>query len=199
MPKFTEMSGTEILFVQKYVRALTRDFDLLQVVLQLMHPKEAAISDVVKATNMAVELEKYGNEFDACLRTLDAKHKFVHVKSPEWPPMDTLADLFSFSFFKVVTKTPGAKVAHAGWFSGEPENWAAVFDDPEAPNQQNMLSSLPESFFTDLTKAAKKFFGGASFFSELFGHFHLPPSSNVWPIPEEYDEDYEDDEDEEYP
>ena len=199
MLKFTEMSGTEILFVQKYVRALKRDFDLLQTVFQLMNPKETAISDVVTATNMALALEKYGEEFEAQLRTLDAKHKFVHGKSSEWPPVDLLADLFSLSFFKVVTKTPGVKVAHAGWFSGEPENWAAVFDDPEAPNQQNMLSSLPESFFTDLTKAAKKFFGGASFFSELFGHFHSPPSSNVWPIPEEYDEDYEDDEDEEYP
>lgn len=194
MLKIAEMSSTELLFVQMYVRALKRDYDLLQTVIELMHPKKLAVSSVLAATELALKLDQMSNETLAALAATADKQRFRHVKPMPWPPVDGLADLFSLSFFKVVTKQGGMKAKEAGWFSGEPDNWAVILEEPVSGMHQNMLSSLPESFFTDLTKAAKKLFG-VSFFSEMFGQFkHQNP--NVWPIPEEYDEQNDfDDED----
>lgn len=199
MLKMTGMSETEIRFVHAYVRALKRDYDMVKTVLELMNPDTLAVSDIVRATQLATDLDGFFENFEHKLHVLDAKHKFLHAKTPPWPPMDELADLFSLSFFKVITKTSGAKKQDAGWFSGEPDHWAGILNDPISAMHQNMLSSLPETFFTDLTKAAKKLFGGPSFFAELFGQFKSPP--NAWPMPDEYDiqdELYDDEDDEDY-
>jgi hypothetical protein len=197
MPKL-EMSGTELAFVHAYVRALRRDYDLLQTVIELMRPDKMAIADIVVATRVANDLEKLFAVFEARLHALNADLKFTQNRTlPQWPPFDALANLFALSFFKVITNAGDIKPKNMGWFSGEPDNWFAIFSVPEAADmQQNMLSSLPEIFYTDLTKAAKKFFSGPGFFANLFTNFK--PTSNVWPIPEEYDDaGFADDDEEE--
>lgn len=197
MPKL-EMSGTELAFVHAYVRALRRDYDLLQTVIELMRPENLNVGDVVVATHMAKELEGFFVSFESRLHALRSTHSFTQSRTlPQWPPLDALANLFTLSFFKVVTNTGDIKPKNMGWFSGAPDTWSAIFSAADAADMpQNMLSSLPEIFYTDLTKAAKKFFGGPSFFANLFTKFK--PSSNVWPVPEEYDDaDYVDDDDEE--
>lgn len=193
MLKIAEMSSTELLFVQMYVRALKRDYDMVQTVMELMHPEKTAVSSIVTATKLACGLERIADDFAAQMHAVDEKHKFRHTKPLPWPPLDDLADLFSLSFFKVLTKTNGTKSKDAGWFSGEPDNWAIILDEPMSGMHQNMVSNLPDAFFTDLTKAAKKLFG-ISFFSEVFGQFKKP--KNNWPVPDDdYDDQYEDDDD----
>lgn len=195
MLKIADMSGTELLFVQMYVRALKRDYDLLKTVIELMHPEKLAISSILTATELALKLDQLSNDVGTKLADVADKQRFRHVKSLPWPPVDGLADLFSLSFFKVVTKKNGMKAKEAGWFSGEPDNWAVILEEPVSGMPHNMTSNLPEAFFTDLTKAAKKLFG-ISFFAEMFDQFkHQNP--NVWPIPEEYDgyDDFDDEDD----
>lgn len=201
------MSVAEKQFIRIYVAALRRDFNLLESVMALMHPDGLAIDDVMQAVAVATELQHMQAEFDKTLHNLPTTHKFSRKTKPGGPSLDTLADLFALSFFKVFTvlesKKPWPKKQDAGWFSGKPAEWHQLFKQLEAASDKSEKKQSP------IFNTFAKFFPQLS----LFKNFHLAQpteesTTNSWPSDHygsgltknksaEYEEeDYYDDEDE---
>jgi hypothetical protein len=142
------VSKTELEFIRVYVTAMRREYALLQNVLALMHPENFDVHCVVTATRIARELQVMHAEFDSSLHALSARHKFRCRSGPDGPTVDQLADLFTLSFFKVVTDTPVGKYDD-GWFSGEPGAWKKMLMSLKPTNSKhgpkNMVAYLKEA------------------------------------------------------
>lgn len=209
MLKPEHMSVAEKQFIRAYVRAMRRDFSLVESVLALMHPDQLALTDLMQAINVAVELRQLQAEFETTLANTPTLQPFMRKALPTGPSMDDLADMFALSFFKIFTvlenKKAWPKKQDAGWFSGQPEEWYKVFKELEitvekSEKKQSPIFNMFSKFFPQL---------------ELFKNFHLaqPPDEapvNEWPpaypwhgfmknqkSEYEEEEDYDEEEDEE--
>jgi hypothetical protein len=148
MFKPDSVSKTELEFIRVYVVAMRREYFLLQNVLALMHPDNLDVHCVVTATRIARELQAMHAEFDSTLHALESLHAFRKRNYSDGPTIDQLADLFTLSFFKVVTDTPTGKYDD-GWFSGEPGAWKKMLLSLTPANSKhapkNMLAYLKEA------------------------------------------------------
>lgn len=160
MLEFASMSPAEIQFIRLYITTLRREYYLVRSVVDLMHPSGLGLKSFSEATSVALGLAELQQDFDAKLRQLQKKNhprtKFVSTG----PTIDELADLFSLSFFKIITtgESPaGVKSAHnKGWFSGKPTEWKKTLQSyKDVP--KNKTQSLPD-LLTDFFSAALKFF-----------------------------------------
>jgi hypothetical protein len=179
------MSTAEVQFIRTYVLALRRDHAVLKTVMDLMHPDNLGVHDVTAATRMAVELQHMQAQFDLCLHKLASTHKFFKKSMSTAPNLDDLADLFSLSFFKVLTVVSGPNTKEekkdAGWFSGKPTEWHKLFLDIQK-NEPLALSDKLSPVMKSLVK----------FFPQLNPFKNLPPADtppSYWK-PYKFDDQY---------
>jgi hypothetical protein len=187
-----EMSATELKFIKAYVDALRRDHSLLSTVIELMKPEKLAVTSVVQAARLSKVMQEMHAEFELTINALPSTAKFFRRKNTvKYPTLNELSDLFSLSFFKVITTVEGGPTApskHAGgWFSGDPYSWQSVFDNLQKNPPFNAL-------VTDCLKALAKMFPAMKdlYFGE--GPKHDAPL-NFWPSKQL---DYNDDDDDEW-
>jgi hypothetical protein len=159
MLSLAEMSPSEVQFVRLYVTTLRREYVLLKSVLDLMHPDNLGVKSFTDATRMALGLAEMQQDFDGKIRRIQKQHSLRTMQLLPSPSLDELANLFSLSFFKLVTTATlpaGVKYNNEGWFSGKPTEWKKTLlqykDVPKG--KTNKLPDLLTDFFT----AALKFF-----------------------------------------
>ncbi|NDD52548.1 hypothetical protein EBZ39_01495 [bacterium] len=193
------ISKTERQFIQTYVAAMRRDYHLLWSVLDLMNPANLGVKEVVAASRLAKALQQMQADFDSELMALQKKHRLKHKSfSAPVPTTDDLAELFTLSFFKVVTKTPKGKKKDDGFFSGEPASWKEMAHTIQSIDV-NKLPKIIGAYVATLMKLFKPFDYGAGMADV--------PVNPYWQLPhntknnsKQYDEEeyFEDDEDADY-
>lgn len=169
--KFSAMSPVEIQFIRLYVTSLRREYYLVRSVMDLMGPHGLNVKDFAAATNMAVTLQTMHDDFETALNCVAKKDNIRKINFPTGPTADELVDLFSLSFFKLVTVKDSAKTAGGeekidnGWFSGKPTEWK---------NSLQLYTSAPKNagtYFPDLL---------SNFFNTLFKFFHFDAQHKKW-------------------
>jgi hypothetical protein len=179
------ISKTEQHFIRTYVAAMKRDYHLLWSVLDLMSPANLGVKEVVPAARLARQLQQFQADFDGELLALQQKHRLKHKSlSPPEPTTEDLAELFTLSFFKVVTTTP--------------KGMAHTIQSIDV----NKLPKIIGSYIATLIKLFKPFDAGADMTDA--------PVNPYWQLPfgaknnskqydeEEYFDDSEDDDETEY-
>jgi hypothetical protein len=188
MPNFVGMSPTEVQFIRVYVAAMKRHYFALQTAIDLMQPDNLALTDFYAATRVALETERWHDDFDRKLAVWRKKHKPTLVAVAESPTEDELAELFTLSFFKLLSASetkPQEQLKDAsGWFSGHPEEWQ---------NSLTVYSNIPnDSVAAELSAVLTQCFNA---FAKLFGQSQLffkgPFSgSHTWPPTEDEDDEF---------
>ena len=189
------MSPDELRFIRVYVAALRRHYYDLRTAIDLMNPDGLNIKDFYQAAQVADRLNDMHDDFETRLEDTQKKHHAHRRTTKPHPTEDDIADLFSLSFFKLVTTTKDGSVLAAtphnpiGWFSGKPEEWQKTLKSyKKIPSQH--AANFPE-LLSDCFNAFAKFF-------HLYDSFPkgMPPGTNkkVWPLAqddmhEEYDYD----------
>ena len=197
-----KITPLELEFIRTYVTAMKREYALLYSVLDLMDPRNLAVRDVVSAAKMARELQFMHAEFDQSLHALSSKHSFSHKKTPASPTTDELADLFTLSFFKVISATPNGK-QDDGWFSGEPgamKKLFAALHNIEKQKLPSIISPFLSAAFKLFANQSKKY--PLTDYPPVPWQLNLPPQlftfkGNFSPADED-DEEYDEDEDDYY-
>lgn len=188
------MSKAELDFIRLYVQITHKRFAALQTVLSLAHPDNLALTDIVKATELSVGLERIRLDFDRQIQQIQLKHNIPSKQQPpDGPTNDQLADIVVMSFFKVVgvmNSDSGllSKTKQHGWFSGKPKEWGQLFDKLIAETPTNTSDSVLSNYL----KAVSKFFpkyNSPGNWSKLFP----PPHQEFYDDID--DDDYEDYED----
>jgi hypothetical protein len=198
MLEFASMSPAEIQFIRLYVAALKREYYLLRSVMNLMHPGNLGIKSFAEATKVAVGLEELQQDFDAKLKQIQKKLRPRARYAPTGPTLDELADIFSLSFFKVITSVGGPEtgkhVDNKGWFSGEPAAWKKTLQNyKQTPKDKKQ--DLPD-LLTDFFAAALKFFPFDNK-TWLSDQSHL--TKKVWPPdPKDWHDEAHDEDDEDF-
>lgn len=188
-----KLTATEFKFIKAYVAAMKRDYDLLSSVMHLMDPEKLDVRCVVKATELAAKLDDLQFEFDARLRDVATAHRFRHVPAKPHPTTDAVADLFTLSFFKVVTKTTKGK-SDNGMFSGEPDSWQQVFKNLQNANTHDQLTNMLSFYANSLFKMFPKFPG--FLFDLPAGAFETHSSYGIDDNGDDDDDEWVDDDDE---
>lgn len=189
MFEVNKMSGTELKFIKTYVAALKRDHSLLLTAIELMKPEQLAVTSIVHAALLSKAMQEMHAEFESTINALASTDKFFRRKTVKHPTLDELGDMFSLSFFKVVTTVKAGAVALSkhddGWFSGDPYSWQDVFDNLQKNPPFNAL-------VTDCLKALAKMFPEMKDLHFGDGPAHDAPL-NFWPgkTPEYDDNDDE--------
>lgn len=124
----SDISPEERVFIVTYIRALRREFWRLHTVMSLMDDKLGlAITDVTRAVELTEAIDDMHGEFEYDLKQIATKFSPFRskIKVVDMPTVDQLADLFTFSFFKLVSIEPleplGPPVkVDNGWSSGQP-------------------------------------------------------------------------------
>jgi hypothetical protein len=157
MFNLNNISKAERQFIRTYVAAMRRDYQLLWSVLDLMNPTNLGAKEIVPTARLARELRTLQAEFDGELMALQKKHRLKHKAiAPPPPTTEELAELFTLSFFKVVTTTPKGKKKDDGWFSGEPESWKEMAHTIQSIDV-NKLPKIVGSYIATLIKLFKPF------------------------------------------
>jgi len=197
--KFSSMSPVEIQFIRLYVTTLRRDYYLVRSVMDLMSPNGLGIKSFTDATKMALTLDEMHSDFETQLNRIRRKDHIRKINLPSGPTPEELTNLFSLSFFKVVSVVDTAKSnekipINDGWFSGKPTEWKKTVDlykkTPEdfGYKMPDLLSNLFNTLikFFPFDSAAKKWYEGP-----------FNPTKKVWPVEDE-DEQYFDDDDDDF-
>lgn len=154
------MSPDEVQFIRLYISTLKREYYLLRSVMDLMHPTNLGVRSFTDATNIALGLEELQQDFEAKLRRVQKKNKCRVRQVATGPTLDELADMFSLSFFKLITTakpTAGEKTLYNnGWFSGKPNEWKKTLNSYKGV-PKDKKPALPD-FLTDFFNAALKLF-----------------------------------------
>lgn len=190
------MSPDEVQFIRLYIQTMRREYHLLRSVMDLMHPTNLGVKSFSEATRLALGLAEMQQDFDASLRRLQRKKSFRTMYLPPSPSLDELADLFSLSFFKLITTNEnslgGKIVNNNGWFSGKPTEWKKTLHSyKDVP--KNKITSLPD-LLTDFFTAALKFF---PFDNKTWLSEQSSMTKKVWPpdTKDWYTDEEDDDED----
>lgn len=193
------MSPSEVQFIRLYVTTLKREYYLLRSVIDLMSPHNLGIKSFIDAANASLKLAELQQDFEEQLRSVQKKNNMRTVLTHTEPTLNELADLFSSSFFKLITtdeNAVGQKVVdNNGWFSGKPIEWKkTLINYKEIPKDK--ISSLP-NLLVDFFTAALKFFpfdngGWLSGQSNLTKKIWPPGPTNWYFDDEDIDEDEDD-------
>jgi hypothetical protein len=190
-----KITQTEIEFIRVYVRAMKREYHLLHSVLALMHPEQLGMRCIVAATKAAKELQEMQAEFDQSVALLSTQHQMRVRKTADVPTADDLADMFTMSFFKVISPTPYGK-KDDGWFSGEPGTLESLFKSLKKLEKDK----LPNALATYFAAAFKLFAANNKKYplaDDPLNHWNLPPQTFKFKGYASYkDENYEDDDEE---
>lgn len=195
MLSLAEMSPSEVQFIRLYITTLRREYALLKTVLDLMHPDNLGVKSFTDATKLALGLAEMQQDFDSKIRRIQRKNSMRTMYLPPSPSLDELANLFSLSFFKLVTTADlpaGVKYSNKGWFSGKPTEWKkTLWQYKDVPKDKtNKLPDLLTDFFT----AALKFFpfDNKKWLSDKSNVTKKvwPPDTKNWGV---YDDDIDDD------
>lgn len=180
---FAAMSVGERQFIRVYVQALQRDYDMFQSVAVLMNPDGLCIKNVGDATRVAYGLADLHDEFETQLRRIQKKFGGkAKTLAPVPPTMDELADVFSMSFFKLITTVEKAEesvtqINEAGWFSGKPTEWKKTFIAFQALAKNNPTPPMPKTL-SDIFTAAMKLF---QFHPKKWDGNPTPDAKKLWP------------------
>jgi len=190
MFEVSKMSATELKFIQTYVTALRREYGLLQTAIELMKPEQLAVADIVQATRLSKVMQHMHAEFESTINALAATNKFFRRKSVRHPTLEELSDIFSLSFFKVVTTVKAGEKALSkhddGWFSGDPYAWQNVFDNLQKnPPFNSLLSDCLKAMSKMFPKTKDLYFGSES---------ATDAPLNFWPGKQSVYDDYENEE-----
>lgn len=187
-------------FMRTYIAALRRDHDDLQTVLDLMDPENLGVIDVIKAADMARQLNHEHVEFEKTLHALPNVDKFFRRTATKGPSFETLSELFSLSFFSVLyadkTKQSAKPKTDAGVFSGKPAEWHATLKSLQ--NNPLPMDDMFSACFSALAKLFPKFGG-----FQWPGDIAKDAPMNFWPPKSAYPPDdgpskwFDDEEDEE--
>lgn len=147
------MGPTESQFVRVYVAALRRDYDLVRSVLDLMSPDGLGLKNFSEAVTVAAGLRELQSDFDAKINRAQKKHKMRKIAQPTHPSAVDILDLFSLSFFKIMTTVKKETVNNdeqlvsEGWYSGKPTEWKkTVYMYKDVPKDNNWPAALGDIF-----------------------------------------------------
>lgn len=160
MLEFASMSPAEVQFIRLYITTLKREYYLVRSVMDVMHPNGLGVKSFTAATKLALGLAEMQQDFDAKLRGVQKKNSLRTKFVSPGPTLDELADMFSLSFFKIITtvenESAGKSYKNNGWFSGKPTEWKkTLYSYKDAP--KNKAASLPD-LLTEFFTTALKFF-----------------------------------------
>lgn len=151
------ISKTEQQFIRTYVAAMRRDYQLLWSVLDLMHPANLDVKEIVVAARLAKQLQELQADLDHELIAIQKKHKLrSRVIGTAEPTVAELAELFTLSFFKVITTTLKGKKKDDGWFSGEPASWQEIAHAAQSIDV-NKLPKIIGAYIATIIKLFKPF------------------------------------------
>ena len=214
------MSAEERAFVVSYIRALRQDFWRVQTVMSLMDPDNGlAIEDFTHAIDLAAKINELHVEFEYNLLEA-AGHLWKpmsKIKNVDMPTVDQLAELFTLSFFKLISVAPFGpaglpKKKDNGWSSGAPGTIQTAlnlletgfFDkkpDPATNNTAAGLAAVVLDLFSKLFDWSPPDVndGSSAYFANWVPYLTNPhtPDSDYYDEDEYYDDD-DDDDDEEY-
>lgn len=195
------MSPDEIRFIQTYVQAMRKHYELLRTAINVMAPNGLAVKDFMAAARLAASLQGATKRFERGMTRVARRHKLKPLRIPTGPSLDELADLFSLSFFKLITTSSGEgshkEVVSDGWFSGQPADWKSALQNLKSFPVAKQSASAPID--TELSSLINAMF---KFFSIHTTKWTKPNAGKkVWPEPEaeleswyvEGDEDITDD------
>jgi 23S rRNA maturation mini-RNase III len=154
-----KITQVELAFIGAYVSAMRREYALLYSVLDLMDPRNLAVKDVVSAAKLARELQTMQSSFDESLHAIGKKHGSKLKSMTTAPSADELANLFTLSFFKLVSATANGK-KDDGWFSGEPgamKKFFAALQNIEKQKLPQLLSPYLAAAFKLFANNPKKY------------------------------------------
>lgn len=181
--KFTGMSPAELQFIRLYVTTLRREYYLLRSVIDLMHPSGLGVKNFIDAANMALALDEMQKDFDAKLARIQKKDNLKKSNVSVGPSLDELADMFSLSFFKLVTVEEKSKTGEKiktddGWFSGKPAEWKTTLQlYKNTPKDAGYaLPDLLSNFFNTLIKFFPSAPNQKNWYEGPFG-----PTKKLWP------------------
>jgi hypothetical protein len=192
---FAGMSPVEVQFIRVYVNSLRKHYDTIRTAIDVMNPKELGVEDFNKATRVAVKMHDLHADFDSAVRKLHRKHKTPTRPVKTIPTEEDLVDLFSLSFFKLITKASIADapeqlvIPHEGWFSGKPNEWKnslKAYKEVPKPAQSNLAANMLSQYL--------------NIFSKLFhvnDKFNKNPplggNKKIWPTEQDFFDEYQDD------
>ena len=181
------MGPTEAQFVRVYVAALRRDYALVRSVLDLMSPDGLGLKSFSEAVTVSRGLQELQSDFDAKISRLQKKHKMRKVAQPPIPSGADILDLFSLSFFKLMTtvktdeKPDDEQVVYDGWYSGKPTEWKKTLHMYTALPKDNKWPAALGNVFSQVFK----------FFLTTKPKWDVPPTGmkKIWPPANEIDGD----------
>lgn len=190
------MSPDELRFIRVYVAALRRHYYELRTAIDLMNPDGLNIKDFYQAAQVADSLDDMHDEFETQIEAIRKKHNTPERAIKPHPTDDDIADLFSLSFFKLITTTKDGNVLASqphnpvGWFSGKPEEWQKTLKS---------YKKIPQHHAPNLPELLSECFNAFAKFFQLYDSFpkNMPPGLNkkVWPLAQDdMHEDYDYDE-----
>jgi|688.fasta_scaffold510189_1 hypothetical protein len=182
MLELAAMSPDEVQFIRLYIHTMRREYSLLRSTMELMHPSGLGVKSFTDATRLALGLAELQQDFDARLTQIQRQKNLRTVAVKTNPTVDELADLFSLSFFKLITTNENAigtnVVKNNGWFSGKPTEWKKTLTSyKSAPKDNNKPSSLPD-FLTEFLNAALKLF---PFDNKTWSIHNSGLTKKIWP------------------
>lgn len=183
-------------FIRVYVARLREEYFLVHSVLALMHPKNLGVQDVVAATRLAVSLAALHEDFIDRLNVEQKKNGNKRL-SKDYPTTNELADLFTLSFFKIITTSDKQKT-DIGFFSGNPDGWKKPFSDFVKHETTPKLTSALDNIMSAYIAAMQKLFPNIKWTAKFFddNSWKLPPnsfSSSADPSADEWLAEEEDD------
>jgi hypothetical protein len=194
------MSPAEMQFIRLYVVTLRREYYLLRSVMDLMSPAGLGLKSFTDAINAAVALDDMHADFETQLSKIQKKNNIQKINVSTGPSIDELAEMFSLSFFKMITVADGPVAGTTvknddGWFSGKPTEWKKTLELVKSTPKDAgyYLPDLLSNFFNTLLKFFPFDKPANKWDENLFG-----PTKKLWPPPNKYkDEDaqYFDDDD----
>ena len=165
-------------FIRLYVHRLRDEYFLVNSVIELMNPKGFGIKDIVDATRVAMGLAALHEDF---IEQLNQKQKQNGNKrlAKDYPSVDELAELFTLSFFKIISTVDKQK-NDVGFFSGSPKGWKKSFSDFVKHDTTASIDNPTDNIMSAHIAAMQKLFPNIKWttkFLDSDGSWQLPPNS----------------------
>ena len=193
-------------FIRLYVGLLRDEYFLVNSVLELMSPRNLGVKDIVEATRLAIGLAALHEDFIEQLNDNQKKRGNKRLVK-DYPTTDELAELFTLSFFKIVSTTDKQKT-DVGFFSGSPKGWKKTFSDFVKHDTTATTANPLDNIMSAYIAAMQKLFPNIKWTTKFLdnnGAWQLPPNSfspadseidDAWLAEDEDDDYWPDDEDE---
>lgn len=173
-----QFNARERQFIRLYVARLRDEYFLVNSVIELMNPKGCGIKDIVEATRVSIGLAALHEDFIDQLNEQQKKRGNKRLPK-DYPTVDELAELFTLSFFKIISTVDKQK-NDVGFFSGNPKGWKKTFSDFVKHDTKATAVNPIDNILSAYIAAMQKLFPNIKWTTKFLddeGVWQLPPNS----------------------